>query len=64
MARLPSEIVLALVCLLAAGQFTGCAVARDPAARRLDTTVLIVGGGLTGLTTAFELNKAGIDSIF
>lgn len=28
-----------------------------------DATVLIVGGGLTGLTTAYELNKAGIDSL-
>jgi monoamine oxidase len=26
-------------------------------------TVLIVGGGLTGLTTAYELNKVGIDSL-
>ncbi len=28
-----------------------------------DATVLIVGGGLTGLTTAYELGKVGIDSL-
>ena len=33
--------------------------AAEPA--KLDATVLIVGGGLTGLSTAYELNKAGIE---
>jgi monoamine oxidase len=58
-----TQIALAAVWLFAAGQFTGCATVGDCATPRLNTTVLIVGGGLTGLTTAYELNKAGIDSI-
>lgn len=37
--------------------------AADGQPAKPDATVLIVGGGLTGLTTAYELNKAGIDSL-
>jgi monoamine oxidase len=58
-----TRIALAAVWLFAASQFTGCTTAGDRAAPRLNTTVLIVGGGLTGLTTAYELKKAGIDSL-
>jgi monoamine oxidase len=37
--------------------------AADSQPTKPDATVLIVGGGLTGLTTAYELNKVGIDSL-
>jgi len=52
------RIALAAIWFLATSPF-----ACHAAAARLNTTVLIVGGGLTGLTTAYELNKAGIDSV-
>jgi monoamine oxidase len=37
--------------------------AADSEPTKPNATVLIVGGGLTGLTTAYELNKVGIDSL-
>lgn len=52
----------ATIVLFFAGLICGHnAKAAEPA--KVDATVLIVGGGLTGLTTAYELNKAGIDSL-
>jgi monoamine oxidase len=65
-ARFPGSISMlkgfthATVWLLALNLFISHAA--DPLAKP-DSTVLIVGGGLTGLTTAHELTKAGIDSL-
>ena len=51
----PSAALLSLACALAAPDL---AFAQPPAA---EAPVVIVGAGLTGLTTAYELGKAGID---
>ena len=59
--------VRALSVALGAALLFGCQTARPSgaprpeAAPRAETPVVIVGAGLTGLTTAYELRKAGID---
>ena len=56
-----SGITCAVVWGLVLAPWVGHAAEDDSASR--EATVLIVGGGLTGLTTAYELNKVGIDSL-
>ena len=53
----------AMVWLLVFGPLAGRADDANDKTPQADATVLIVGGGLTGLSTAYELNKAGIDSL-
>lgn len=58
---LPTGMTWVLLGWLVCGMQVGRAAEQKVAP--LETTVLIVGGGLTGLTTAYELKKAGIDAL-